>query len=179
MNDPSFGCFVLSNIKTAIAESGYHGRRPALPFKNSVSALADCSMNTERTKNPYQTPSYSGEGKHPHQQSGIWFLVVGVSLMICAVIFILYLMIDVVPEIKDKFDSRGLQMDPKFWSSVRLIDFLVKYWMAWPIIFTTLILCNEFFAPIQYKYRIRKNFGITLGGVAVFSVVWMLWITIP
>ena len=99
--------------------------------------------------------------------------------MTCSAIFILYLMIDVVPEIKDEFDARGLKMDPKLWNSVQIVDFFVKYWMAWPIIFITLILSNEFFAPIEYKHRFRKNFGISLGGIAIFCAVWMLWITMP
>lgn len=136
-------------------------------------------MNIKRLENnPYQTPACGQVEKRSSRKTGFSFLVGGSVAMICSIILIFYLMIEVVPEIKDYYDARNLNMEPNLIKSVQIVDFFVRYWLAWPIIFIALILRNEIYAPIKYRWRFRKRFGILIGCVALLSAVWMLWIAI-
>ena len=136
-------------------------------------------MNTNRLENnPYQTPTCREAGNRSFQENGFPYLAGGLAAMVCSAVLIFYLMIEVVPVIKDYHDARNLKMGPSLVNSVQIIDFFVQYWFAWPIIFIALILGNEIYAPVKNRWRFRKRFGILMGCVALLSAAWMLWITV-
>ena len=135
-------------------------------------------MESNRIDNPFHPPQQQQIANDRSQPNGLLALVVGTAISFGSIILILYLMIAVIPELKDQFDDRNLQLGPWLNSTIHVVDFFFKYWFVFFIIYLALVCCNEFLTPIESKSQFRRRLGISVGLAAILSAAWLFWMTL-
>ena len=131
-----------------------------------------------RQENPFRPPNGQVESIKGNSSSGCLPLATGVLAVFAATSLMVYLMIGVVPDLKDTLSDRNERFDAALWMTVRSADFFCKYWFGFLILFLAIILRNEFYSEPVLKRNFRKAIGILFLLSSILISAWMLWVTV-
>ena len=111
--------------------------------------------------NPYQSPIASSQIED--RNSGSWYLIGGVASFLVCLIVVGFVMVLVIPEMKDAFEDMNRPIPGFVEILIKVADHFVKFWIVY-LIFGTCVLIW-----IERSGERRKQLRIS-AGIAVFVV---------
>jgi len=128
--------------------------------------------------NPYRPSAVAGDARYrEHPDSGITWLVSGLSLAIVSSFVMTFLMIKVVPEIRSERFENNVAPSIALKYAIAVFDSLVYTWYAWPLLIAAAVMGIEFFLSPGNRRRARKQFGILIGVIPFAMLVLLIGAT--
>ena len=121
--------------------------------------------------NPYRPSAFAGN-KSP--DTGLNVLIGGSLVALICLLVVCYLMIGVIPDLKDQLTERALGLPVDLETAIDIADVFVRYWLVLLVaIASALVLMGCM--PEKKRRLVSRTFG---GLLAVFSLGYTAWLLV-